>query len=169
MEAQAQHGSFSGIPSDPNMALTYDPHAGHGGEEAVAVQGPTDKPAIASGWVGAGFGLFQLLAPEAFGRLTGTPYPAWLIRAVGARDLLLGSGLLAKPESPGLRVAHLASDLLDTAMLGAAMFSSASNRRRIAGFAALSAAIIALDAYNAAQTAGSQTADETAKSADPSI
>jgi hypothetical protein len=146
---EAQHSTFPGMPADPNMALTYDPDAGHARASAMPGRGP----AMASGWVSTGFGLFQLVAPHTFCRLTGMPYPSWLIRAVGARDVLLGSGLLARPDSPSWRMARFANDLLDTTLIGAAVFGRSTDRRKLAGFAALAAAVMALDAWTAGQPA----------------
>lgn len=149
METQQAARSFAPIPSDPNLALTYEPGAGRRG---VPTSGRADpwRAGMQSGWVSTGFGLFQLLAPHAFNRMVGMPYPAWLIRAVGARDLFLGAGLLARPESPGWRTARFVNDLLDTTLIGAAAFGRSSNRRRLAVFAAVAAAVILLDGRTAA-------------------
>jgi len=144
METQTAQRSFAPIPSDPNLALTYDPAAGWPGGWQEA-----RRAGIQSGWVSTGFGLFQLLAPHAFVRMVGMPYPAWLIRAVGARDLFLGAGLLARPESPGWRTARFVNDLLDTTLVGAAVFGRSANRRRLAAFAALAAGVILLDGRTA--------------------
>lgn len=149
METQQAGHSFAPIPFDPNRALTYDPAAGHS-HAAMPDWLAAKRAGMQSGWLSTGFGLFQLLAPDTFSRMVGMPYPAWLIRAVGARDLFLGAGLLARPESPGWRTARFVNDLLDTTLVGAAVFGRSTNRRRLAGFAALAAAVILLDGRNAA-------------------
>jgi hypothetical protein len=77
------------IPSDPNLALTYDPHAGQAHPDTRLSTDDFVRHGKVSGWVSTGFGLFQLLAPCAFLRAAGVPYSPWLIRTVGARDLAL--------------------------------------------------------------------------------
>lgn len=149
METPPSQHSFAPIPSDPNLALTYDPAAGHR-YPAVPGWAEARRAGMQSGWVSTGFGLFQLLAPHAFTRMVGMPYPAWLIRAVGARDLFLGAGLLARPESPGWRTARFANDLLDTTLIAAAVLGRSTDRRRLAAFAALAAGVILLDGRTAA-------------------
>lgn len=142
LPAQAQPSArMVPLPSDPNLALTYDPAPQRMDE--VARQG------MVSGMVSTGFGLFQLLAPRAFLNLVGMPYPPWLIRAVGARDLFLGLGLLARPASSGWRTTRLVNDVLDTGLIGAAALARSTRRRRLAAFAAFAAGVILLDTMTA--------------------
>ena len=108
----------------------------------------------AAGMVSAAFGTWQLLAPRLFARSVGMTYPDWLLRMVGACDLALGVAILARPESRNWRRARFVNDLLDTGLIGAALFAPNANRRRLAAFAALAAGVIALDAR--AARAGSQ-------------
>lgn len=149
METQQAGRSLARLPSGPNMALTHNAGAGRRGL-AVPGRAAPWRAGMQSGWVSTGFGLFQLLAPHAFTRMVGMPYPAWLIRAAGARDLFLWAGLLARPESPGWRTARFLNDLLDTTLVGAAVFGRSTNRRRLAAFAAVAAAVIVLDGRTAA-------------------
>jgi hypothetical protein len=107
------------------------------------------RQGMISGWVSTGFGLFQMLAPRAFLRVVGMPYPPWLIRAVGARDLALGLALLGRPGSQGWRTTRLVNDVLDTGLIGAAAFGRTTNRRRLTAFAAFAAGVILLDAMTA--------------------
>jgi hypothetical protein len=149
-----------GYPSDPNRALTYDPH----GNPPASAQAMRDTPAgLASGWVSAGFGLLQVLAPRTVARTIGMPYPPWLIRAVGARDLTLGLGLLAQPDSSGWRQARIANDVLDmVGLIGVAALLPKTNRRRLAVFALFASAIVALDARTAAGRTPAQEMDAAA-------
>lgn len=137
-------GFLPAYPLDPNLALTYDPHAGHERHD-MAGPGIGAGLGVASGWVSAGFGLFQLLAPRAFLRAAGMPYPPWLIRVIGARDLLLGLGLLDRPDSEDWRRARFVNDMLDATLIGAA-FARSPNRLRLATFAAIAAGVVVLDA-----------------------
>jgi hypothetical protein len=141
-----------GIPSDPNLALTYDPHVQQAQPAMAQTSGHAARQGLVSGWVSTGFGLVQLLAPRSFLRMVGMPYPPWLIRAVGARDLLLGLGLLARPESPEWRTTRFVNDVLDTGLIGAAAFAHSTNRRRLGAFAAVAAGVILLDALTAASS-----------------
>jgi uncharacterized membrane protein len=99
----------------------------------------------ALGWVSIALGASQLLAPRAFARATGLPRLDWLYRAIGLRELACGVGLLAQPKSPAWKWARVAGDTMDTAVIGAAMFSPRSNRSRLAATAAIAAGITALD------------------------
>jgi hypothetical protein len=139
---------------NPNLALTYDPHAGQ--PELERLPPDAGRQGQVSGWVSTGFGLFQLLAPRSFLRLVGMPYPPWLIRAVGVRDLALGVGLLAQPASDNWRVRRFVNDVLDTGLIGAAAFARSSNRRRLAAFAAVAASVILLDAWTASAAPASR-------------
>jgi hypothetical protein len=100
----------------------------------------------AAGIVSAAIGAWQLLAPRLFARSVGMPYPNWLWRLAGARDLALGVAILARPESRNWRRVRFVNDLLDTGLIGAAAFAPNANRRRMAALAALAAGVIALDA-----------------------
>jgi uncharacterized membrane protein len=144
--AQSARPSF---PFDPNMLLTYEeqPHAyadftwqaGRPGAEREASLGK------AMGWLSMALGAAQLLAPRSFARATGLPEWLWLYRAIGARELACGIGLLAQPKSAAWRWARVVGDSMDAAVLGAAMFSPVRDRRRLAATAALAAGITAMD------------------------
>ncbi|MDB5791360.1 MAG: cyclase/dehydrase [Massilia sp.] len=97
-----------------------------------------------SGWISLGFGLLQFGAPRAFARAVGMRYPPALIQAVGARDFVLGAGILLQPESAGWRWTRGVSDVMDVALVGAAAFAPL-NRRRLGAFAAFAAAVVVYD------------------------
>lgn len=125
--------------------LGYEPHRAP----------PTTRPGPASGrghrlhalatWISVGLGAWQLFAPRSFARTVGMTYPDWLIRAAGARDLGVGIGMLARPESGGWRWARAASDVMDTGLIGAAFLMHGSDRARLAAFAGVAAGVVALD------------------------
>jgi hypothetical protein len=96
-------------------------------------------------WISIGFGAWQLLAPGTFARTAGMAYPNWLVRSVGARDLALGIGMLARPESSGWRWARAVSDVMDTGLIGGAFSMRESDRARLAAFAGVAAGVVALD------------------------
>jgi hypothetical protein len=58
--------------------------------------------------------------------------------------------MLAWPEALGWRQARLFNDILDTGLIATAALMPASERRRLMGFAAVAAAVIALDSKAAA-------------------
>jgi uncharacterized membrane protein len=97
------------------------------------------------GWVSIALGATQVLAPRAFARATGLPRIDWLYRAIGLRELACGVGLLAQPKSPAFKWARVLGDTMDSAVIGAAMFSQRSDRKRLAATAAIAAGITALD------------------------
>jgi hypothetical protein len=96
-------------------------------------------------WISVGFGAWQLFAPRSFARTVGMSYPNWLIRTIGARDLGLGIGMLARPESGGWRWARAVSDVMDTGLIGAAFLMHGSDRARLTAFAGVASGVIALD------------------------
>jgi uncharacterized membrane protein len=150
LDQQAPQSIPPRFPYDPNKALTYDEHGQHA-YAAVAWNGErtraTREAALgrALGWLSLGLGAMQLLAPRAFARATGMPEWNLLFRAMGAREMACGIGLLAQPKSPVWRWARVAGDTMDAAVLGAAVFSPASKRRRLAAAAALAVGITAMD------------------------
>jgi len=106
---------------------------------------PEARLTKALAWFGIGLGLVQLLAPRAFARSTGFPDWPWLLRATGARELVINAGLLTQPGAPVWRQVRVAGDAMDAAMLGAAMFAPSSRRSRLAATAAIASGIMALE------------------------
>ena len=72
-----------------------------------------------------------LVAPQWLGRLVGLGGGRpWLVRAIAARDVAIGLGLLAAPDSrPWLR-AQAAADLLDAGILVASLRRGRGDRAR---------------------------------------
>ena len=101
--------------------------------------------ARALGWFSLGLGLAQVLAPRAVGRLIGVPQRAGLMRALGARELACGAGLLARPRSPVWRWMRVAGDAMDLALLAAAYRSREGEGPRIAAAASAVAGVAAAD------------------------
>jgi uncharacterized membrane protein len=138
------------FPYNLNKSLTDEEHGEHAyaavawrGDRTFASREATLGRAL--GWLSIGLGAMQLLAPRAFARATGMPDWHWLYRAIGVREVACGIALVTQPRSPVWRWARVAGDTMDVAMLGAAMFSPASDRRRLAATAALAAGITAMD------------------------
>jgi hypothetical protein len=94
------------------------------------------------GWVSIAIGLTELLAPrrlEEFMGLDGGPQTTGIFRALGVREVTHGVDLLSHADDPALGVyARCAGDVLDSALLGAAMLTS----RRKSGVAAIFALVL---------------------------
>jgi uncharacterized membrane protein len=75
-------------------------------------------------------GVAQLAAPRALARFIGARQHPTLMRALGARELANGAGLLVRPHKPGWISARVAGDLVDLALLGAALARQRSRRAR---------------------------------------
>jgi uncharacterized membrane protein len=139
------------FPYDPNRSLTYERHGKPPAwAEVVGVgasQGAAREARLGAflAWFSIGLGVAQLLAPRAVARATGLPNWPLLLRAVGARELACGVGLLARPRSALWRWSRVAGDTMDVALIGAAVFAPGGQRRRLAATAALAAGIMALD------------------------
>jgi hypothetical protein len=99
---------------------------------------------LLAGGVSATFGVVQMLAPRLVARTVGMTYPPWVLRAIGLRDLALGLVMLARP-TPRWRWVRVGNDMFDYGIIAAAAFLPGAQRRRLAGFAAFAAGIVALD------------------------
>jgi len=113
-----------------------------------------DTLAIALGWFSIGLGLAQWIAPRALGRATGVGDHPFVLRALGARELAAGIGILAGRARPRWMKARVAGDVLDLALLGLAVGATDGRRPiRIAAAAAAVAGIAALDMLSSRQQA----------------
>jgi hypothetical protein len=99
----------------------------------------------AIGWGSMGFTLASLVAPRELGRAMGLGERTGLVRALGARDLVVGAGLAgAADPAPWLR-ARLACDLFDAALHAGGAASGAFHRKRALTVAAGALALAALE------------------------
>jgi uncharacterized membrane protein len=97
------------------------------------------------GWLSVGLGLAALLAPRKMGELTGLDDRHALIRAVGARELATGVGLLTQTRTTPWLWSRVVGDAMDLAVLGLAHTGTQRGRSRAIGAAAVVAAIAAAD------------------------
>ena len=111
--------------------------------------------AKALGWFSVGLGVAKLAAPRPLAHAVGSAGDhAALTRLAGLREVACGIGLL-HGRSPQLWLwARVAGDLLDLAMLGAAMGERRSRRGPLAVTAGTVAAITVLDVYAASRWSG---------------
>ena len=124
---------------------------------AVLKRSPRSRTAgrrgLGLGLFSVGLGLAELLAPEGVAQLIGvpsTPRTRLVLRALGARELLAGVGLLAKPRSAGWLWNRVAGDGVDLALLGSALGLRGAELSRLVPAAIAVAGVTALDAYSAA-------------------
>jgi len=103
------------------------------------------------GWFSIGLGVAEIVAPRSLAKLIGLRgnYDG-LLRAVGAREIASGIGILTqRPYAPSNAFwmwSRVGGDAMDLALLGAASRSRKSDRGRIAMATAAVAGVTALDA-----------------------
>lgn len=61
------------------------------------------KLANCLGWFSIGLGVTQMVAPRWLGEKIGVGDRAWLMRALGAREIMTGLGVLAQQPRPTFR------------------------------------------------------------------
>jgi hypothetical protein len=112
------------------------------------------RMARALGWLSVGLGLAEVAAPKQVGRLIGVKGREGVLRALGARELASGVGLLASPPRPGplskWAWSRVGGDALDLALLGAALSSKKGRpgRKRRGALAAATGAVAAVTALD---------------------
>jgi uncharacterized membrane protein len=123
-----------------------DGQRGTGGTER---RSGSAESAVGLGLLGLGLGLAELLAPRAIARLVGAGsgrVATGVVRGLGARELVVGAGLLAGRRSRGWLWARVAGDAIDLALLGAALRARPESRGRLVGALAVAGGVTALDA-----------------------
>jgi hypothetical protein len=102
------------------------------------------KMARALGLTGIGLGLAEMAMPDRLSRRLGLRDARTVLRAMGAREILSGVGILA-PRNPTVGLwSRVAGDAMDLGLLGVAAARS-RNRKMVAGAIGMVAAISALD------------------------
>jgi hypothetical protein len=115
------------------------------------------------GWFSIGLGLTELLAPRELARTIGlSESHDRVIRALGAREIASGLGLLARPKPTGFAWSRVAGDIMDLSLLGAAYSqlnsqpvsvsrSQDDDRRRLTAAIITVAAVTVVDVVVSAQ------------------
>ena len=107
------------------------------------------------GWFSLALGATELAAPRMLARMIGvdpdgaTP---WILRAMGAREILAGLGVLAQPRRPVPLWGRVAGDAIDLALLGVAAIVKRTSGPRLAGAIAAVGGVTALDVIASMQT-----------------
>lgn len=109
----------------------------------------TREPAFdrSLGWFSVGLGMAELLAPRAVGRMIGVGEQSTVLRMCGVREIVSGMGLLSGRAPATFAMSRVAGDVMDLALLGAALRSPDSNPTRVAAAATAVAGVAAFDLY----------------------
>jgi hypothetical protein len=83
------------------------------------------------GWFSIGLGLTEMLAPGWLGRKIGIGERTGLLRGLGARETVTGLGILANRRPVLSMWGRVAGDVVDLAVLGAALKSAQAQRNRV--------------------------------------
>jgi uncharacterized membrane protein len=105
------------------------------------------------GWFAIGLGVAQLLAPRSLSRLIGVAEMPTLMRALGAREIASGLGVLRAVRPGRWLGARVGGDAIDLALLGAALASRQSRRPRVALALAAVLGVAMLDLLSSQQVA----------------
>jgi uncharacterized membrane protein len=107
------------------------------------------------GWFSIALGVTELAVPRTLARTIGvdpdgaTP---WILRAMGAREVLAGLGVLMQPRRPVPLWGRVAGDAVDLALLGIGAAFKRTSTPRIAGAIAAVAGVTALDVIAGTRT-----------------
>jgi len=113
------------------------------------------------GWFSIGVGIAQLLAPRPIARAIGAPERTGIMRALGAREIAVGAGILSQRQPAGWLWSRVAGDAMDLALIGAAARSSVSRRNRLLVAAAAVAGVALLDVLGSMQQTRQRAATRT--------
>jgi hypothetical protein len=73
---------------------------------------------VALGALSLASGVLLIVSPIALGSVYGLPRSRWLLRLIGARDVVIGGGLLATTDVPWFMWARAVSDATDAVLIG---------------------------------------------------
>jgi hypothetical protein len=156
----------AGKPSRQPFGDRAPRRGGYGGTQTAARvrrsrdRGIPRRIAAGLGVLGIGLGFAELLAPRMLARTIGLvdavpPRAAalgppasivWVLRALGARAIVSGVGILTQPRPAGWLWSRLAGDALDLSLLGVSFGGLRQvNRARLAGTIATELGMTALD------------------------
>lgn len=125
-------------------------------------KGPGDPLAASLGWFSIALGAAQLIAPDRVARLVGLEgagRDVQVMRALGARELLSGVGILSGERTAGFLWGRVAGDAMDLALLGRTLTGEEAERGRAVGAAIAVAGVMALDLVAARRAGGTGLSD----------
>lgn len=118
------------------------------GRRPQGTLGRGERLARGLGWFSLGLGLAQIAAPRAVARLLGvreSPRHRKVIRAIGAREVAAGLGILSRSRPAAWLWMRVTYDVMDLALLGSTLRAKRTEQRRIAMAAAATAGFTLLD------------------------
>lgn len=107
------------------------------------------------GWFSLALGLGELAMPRTLARLIGVDpdgFTPVILRAMGAREIAAGAGVLLQPRRPLPLWARVAGDIVDLSLLGLAAGTKRTGGARLLGAVAAVAGVTALDVIAARRT-----------------
>jgi uncharacterized membrane protein len=135
----------------PRAGSAVQGHRGvaHGPTDGRTRQsGGEERLAKALGWVSIGLGIASLVAPKSVARMIGVPERGGsqaTLRAVGAREVASGLGILSQRRPTPWVWSRVGGDLMDLALMGRALVSRRSEKDRAAATTAALVGITAVD------------------------
>ena len=98
-------------------------------------------------WFGITLGLAELILPDGLAGLMGVRKRRGMFRLLGLKELASGVGILSRPRSAPWLWSRVAGDVMDLALLGTALASPSTNRKRAAAATAAVVGVTALDVF----------------------
>lgn len=144
-----------GLTCFPMTENSMQAQAARHGETAAGPRAAGSTAAglgMALGWVSVGLGVAALLRPRTLTQAAGVGSGRRVtrtMRAIGARELTTGAGLLMQPRQTGWLWARAAGDVIDLGLLAAAGRQRRYRSERIAMASALVAGLTVLDVLSA--------------------
>ena len=174
------HGtSHADGESEVGTSTAHRPRSRHSMRTGTLVESHADgreqrdqRLSKALGWFSIGLGLAQITAPRQLASMVGIEDDGGsvrLMRALGAREIASGVGILSQPRTPQWMWARVAGDVMDLALLGAAMRADGNQRKRILAATAAVAGVAALDAFTGARLQQDARAEDGEESLDTAV
>lgn len=133
-----------------------EPHASPTGPDGQGEKRPTAALDLsrALGWASLGLGIAQLAAPQRLADLAGLADGSRtraIVRLLGLREAATGAGILAGANPVPWMWGRVGGDAIDLALIASAIDTRGTNRTRLAGAAAITAGMTAIDAICSAR------------------
>jgi uncharacterized membrane protein len=135
------------VPPEPQSDAVAPP-SDAAGRAQPRVRERARSGVVALGLASVALGVAKVAAPRALARLVGAPdgpRAKWIIQGLGAREVVIGVGLLASRRATPWLWARAAGNALELALLGAAVGARREDRRRAAGALGVLAGMTAFD------------------------
>jgi len=113
-----------------------------------------DGMAKALGWFSVGLGLAEVAAPRQLSRFIGVQERPNLVRLLGIREIASGLGILLQDSPAPWLWSRVVGDAVDLALLGAALSSDHSDRKRVGVATAAVVGVTALDIISSRRHTG---------------